>query len=95
MTHKKRLEDYCEREQKASPPPRLIQSLEASVMDAIKPKSHSMVWAMGLVGVMSVLLGIFLFPKQIEPKPFQVESVIMMEKHTAIWIEPISKLTKG
>jgi hypothetical protein len=54
-----------------------------------------MVWAMGLVGVMSVLLGIFLFPKQIEPKPFQVESVIMMEKHTAIWIEPISKLTKG
>lgn len=95
MKNKEAIKQYCDLEKSVSPPSSIMNSLESSVMDSINKPKRTFPLTITLASVTAIVISALLFQKPIESTPFQVESVMIMEKHTAIWLEPISTIKKG
>jgi len=95
MKNKEAIKRYCDLEKAISPPSTIMHSLESSVMDSINKPKWTFPITVTLASVTAIVMGALLFQKPTDPIPFQVESVMIMEKHTAIWLEPISTIKKG
>jgi hypothetical protein len=91
------LNDRLQRERELSVPPHLTSEVERAVMRRIRGKSPGQrtrrrSFELAVAGVLAVVFAVVIFRngrRSAPPAPQFTESVILLDDHVCIWLEPV------
>ncbi|MFH1010499.1 MAG: hypothetical protein V1784_04605 [bacterium] len=98
-----RLEDYQDRHRNLSVPDSVAANLEQAVMNRLRTerfrsrRTPSRVAALGLCSAVAFVIAMVIFRPEPAPPPVSayVESVMVLDDHISIWLEPLRKPARG